>query len=59
MLTGSTFNATVSGFTAVQNPNISTAGMVERFGFTANGRALVPLSQIRTILCVQRFAILC
>lgn len=37
MLTGSTFNAVVANFTAVLNPNISTAGVVQGYGFPVNG----------------------
>ena len=37
MLTGSTFNATVSNFSAVMEPSLSTAGVIESYGFSVNG----------------------
>ena len=42
VLTGSTFSATVSNSTIVQSRDLSTAGMVEGYGFSINGRVPVP-----------------
>jgi len=50
VLTGSTFNATVTNFTVVQSRDLSTAGMVEGYGFSINGRVFKQES--RNICCM-------
>ena len=42
VLTGSTFSATVSNSTIVESRDLSTAGMVEGYGFSINGCVPVP-----------------
>ncbi len=39
MLTGTTFDAMVSNFTATLDPAISSAGIVQGYGFAVNGCA--------------------
>ena len=41
MLTGTTFDAVVSNFTAVLDPGISSAGIVQGYGFAVNGCAFM------------------